>query len=255
MLNKNIIIKENILNYEIFNNTILETPFPLIVKRDNKNYIGKPIVQNTNFKYFKNLKPNKIRKSFNNRFLMPIQRFLYLRTVLQSELDLNEDLADFEKSYYDYLENHMPGIERREIYKKSLNGFTMNLVSMSNRLFSYTKAFVSHCVSNSFVTLFRGRIRDTYYMKVLAKVSCGLIGYKGPKKSTVFARKGVIKQAGFILANKMTSLLDVVFTSKVSRWNRKSVRDLCPNLSYVLNIYITYTRSHGYTKHKNKRRT
>jgi hypothetical protein len=137
-----------------------------------------------------------------------------------------------------------------------LNGIVSNFVSIKHRPFSYTRACITHCVKNTFVTIFRGKnSRDTYYMNVLAKVSCGLIGYKGPKKSTVFARKAVIKEAGTILNNHMTTLLDVVFTSKVSRWNRKSVRDLCPNLSYIITIQITYKRSHGKKKEKTKKRT
>lgn len=81
-----------------------------------------------------------------------------------------------------------------------------------------------------------------------------MIGYKGPKKSTVFARKEVIKNAGNFLASHSTSLLSIVFTSKTSRWNRKSVRDLCPNLSYVIKIEILYKRSHGFKKFPNRRR-
>jgi hypothetical protein len=201
------------------------------------------------------LKANNIPTSFNNKFLKPLNRTLYYRTIKQNYIEaLSTEEA--ENLYFTYLEKNMPNIENHELYKRSLNGFSNTFVSMSNRTFNYTRAFVTHCVKNTFVTIFRGHehLGDNYNMKVLAKVSSGLIGYKGPKKSTIFARKGVIKEAGKILSSNMTSLLDVIFTSKVSRWNRKSVRDLCPNLSYILNIFINYNRPHGYIKQKNKRR-
>jgi hypothetical protein len=201
------------------------------------------------------IKANNLRVSFFNRFLRVKNRTLYRRTVKQNYVR-HMYREDADHIYLHYLEKNMPKVEEKELYKRSLSGYYTNFVSMSNRTYNYTRAFVTHCVKNTFVTIFRGKghRRNNFGMKVLAKVSSGLIGYRGPKKSTVFARKGVIKEAGKLLASNMTSLLDVIFTSNVSRWNRKSVRDLCPNLSYVLNIYINYNRSHGFKKFKTRRR-
>lgn len=203
----------------------------------------------------KTLKANNLRVSFYNRFLKSHERLLYRKTIKQNYVK-HMYREDADSIYLYYLEKLMPKVERKVLFKRSLTGYYTNFVSMSNRTYNYTRAFVTHCVKNTFVTLFRGKghRRNNFGMKVLAKVSSGLIGYRGPKKSTVFARKGVIKEAGKILANNMTSLLDVIFTSNVSRWNRKSVRDLCPNLSYVLNIYINYNRPHGFRKFKTRRR-
>lgn len=203
----------------------------------------------------KMIKANNLRVSFFNRLLKSNTRLLYRRTIIQNYVKrLYKE--DAESIYLYYLEKFMPKVENKELFKRSLTGYYTNFVSMSNRTYNYTRAFITHCVKNTFVTIFRGKkhSKNNFGMKVLAKVSSGLIGYRGPKKSTVFARKGVIKEAGKLLASNMTSLLDVIFTSNVSRWNRKSVRDLCPNLSYVLNIYINYNRPHGYRKLKNRRR-
>lgn len=201
------------------------------------------------------IKANNLRVSYNNKFLLSRKRILYRRTIIQNYIK-HMRRQHAEKVYLDYLEKNMPKIERKERYKRSFNAYYTTFIAMSNRTYDYTRAFVTHRVKNTFVTIFRGKghRKNNYGMKVLAKVSSGLIGYRGPKKSTVFARKGVIKEAGHILSNKMTSLLDVIFTSHISRWNRKSVRDLCPNLSYVQNIYIKYSRPHGFIKKKNKRR-
>jgi hypothetical protein len=201
------------------------------------------------------LKANNLSISFNHKFLISKTRTLYKRTVVQNFVKhMRKQHA--ETLYLDYLDIYMPAIESKELFKRSLSGYYTNFVSMSNRTYNYTRAFITHCVKNTFVTIFRGKghRKNNFGMKVLAKVSSGLIGYRGPKKSTVFARKGVIKEAGKLLSSHMTSLLDVIFTSNVSRWNRKSVRDLCPNLSYVQNIYINYSRPHGFIKLKNKRR-
>jgi hypothetical protein len=251
------------MNFNITNTSLIQTlniEIPPYVKQEdikqNKSAF-KRFKKDDNLessKFSKKLKANNIPFSFNRRFILPKNRYLYFRTIKQNTYDDVSYTHDIEHLYFSYLDTNMPNIEQHEIYKRSLNGFSTNLVSMSNRIFSYTRAFITHCVKNTFVTLFRGNVRDTFYMKVLAKVSAGLIGYKGPKKSTVFARKSVIKEAGKLLANNMTTMLDVVFTSKVSRWNRKSVRDLCPNLSYILNIHITYSRPHGYKKEVTRRR-
>lgn len=250
----------SILNKDLIVNKAQETHQELHDSAINKVYTKK----RTSFIRYKvekpkltstNISANKIYFSFHNKFLRSKKRLLYKKTIKQNYFRKIRK-EDAEKLYLNYLEKYMPAIEERELFKRSLTGYYTNFVSMSNRKYNYTRAFITHCVKNTFVTIFRGKhySKKNFGMKVLAKVSSGLIGYKGPKKSTVFARKGVIKEAGKILSNKMTSLLDVVFTTNVSRWNRKSVRDLCPNLSYVLNIYITYNRPHGYSKQKNKRR-
>lgn len=201
------------------------------------------------------IKPNNLRLSYNNRFLQTKKRMLFKRTIHQNYIRKLNKFVE-ERLYAEYMEKNMQRVERKFLYKQRFKGIYMNFLSFKNRTYLYTRAFVTHCVKNTFVTIFRGENyrKDNYGMKMLAKVSSGLIGYRGPKKSTVFARKAVIKEAGNILTNHMTSRLDVIFTSKVSRWNRKTVRDLCPNVSYILKIYITYNRSHGYTKRKNKRR-
>jgi hypothetical protein len=241
--------------------TILNNPLKTSIINSNANKQDRKekatFIKNTapSDKIVRHLKANNVPMSYNNRFLRSKNRSLYYKTVKQDYIKILSH-EEIEEVYQLYLETNIHDIEKREKYKKSLNGLSANFVSMVYRTFSYTKAFITHCVKNTFATIFRGseRENDNYNMHVLAKVSSGLIGFRGPKKSTVFARKGVIKEAGNILASKMTSLLDVIFTSKVSRWNRKSVRDLCPSLSYVLNIFINYKRPHGYTKHKNKRR-
>lgn len=234
-----------------------------ITKIDIKRRVTLPDVRTQNLliqdipeKIRRKLKTNNIRRSYGNRFLRSKRRILLYKTVIQNYLKVLSSGAII-KMYLSYVEKNMPKIEKRERYKRSLNGLFANFVSMSYRFASFTKVFVTHCVKNTFVTIFRGKKRNNNYNKipVIAKVSSGLIGFQGPKKSTVFARKAVIKEAGNILAGKMTSLLDVIFTSKVSRWNRKAVRDLCPNLSYILNIHINYNRSHGYKKLKTRRRT
>jgi hypothetical protein len=89
----------------------------------------------------------------------------------------------------------------------------------------------------------------------LGKFSCGLLGYKGPKKHTVFARRAVLGRSGDFMTEKSTGILSICFTTRVKRWNKKSIRDLSPNLTYVLEIRITYSRPHGFKKNKNRRRT
>lgn len=201
------------------------------------------------------LKSNKIKSSYNYRFLRFNTRVLYYKTIKQQYRQYVENI---EEMYSSYLQTNMLKIEKREKNKKLLTGMYTAVVPMAYRLYSYTKVYITHCVKNTFVTIFKGQkgeILNQFNMAVLNKFSCGLIGYKGPKKSTVFARKEVIKEAGNYLGGQLTTLLTVIFTSKVSRWNRKSVRNLCPNLSYVLTIFINYKRAHGYQKQKNKRRT
>lgn len=201
------------------------------------------------------IKPNRIKSSYNYRFLRTRARVLYYKTIKQQHRNSIENL---EEIFSSYLKMNMYKIEKREKNKRFRTGMYSALIPMAYRLYSYTKVYITHCVKNTFVTIFRGQkgdILNQFNMAVLNKFSCGLIGYKGPKKSTVFARKEVIKEAGNFLGGQMTTLLTVIFTSKVSRWNRKSVRNLCPNLSYVLTVYINYKRAHGSMKHKNKRRT
>jgi len=201
------------------------------------------------------IKPNRIKSSYNYRFLRTRARILYNKTIKQQHRYIVENI---EEIYSSYLKANMYKIEKREKNKRFLTGMYSALIPMAYRLYSYTKVYITHCVKNTFVTIFRGQkgeILNQFNMAVLNKFSCGLLGYKGPKKSTVFARKEVIKEAGNFLGGQMTTLLTVIFTSKVSRWNRKSVRNLCPNLSYVLTVYINYKRAHGRMKLKNKRRT
>jgi hypothetical protein len=200
-------------------------------------------------------KSNAVKGSYQFRLLRSKKRILNYRTIQQKFMK-RVPRRLIEQAYLKYIGDHIKKIEKREKYKKSLNGFAYNYVSMRYRFFSFTKVFVTNKVGNTFVTISRGKQRENGHssMHVLAKVSCGLIGYKGPKKSTVFARKAVIKDAGSILAGKLTSLLDVIFTTRIARWSRKTVRDLCPGLSYILNIEATYNRTHGKRKYKNKQR-
>ena len=201
------------------------------------------------------IKANRLRVSFHNRFLRSKKRTLYKKTVIQN---YNKPLkkADAEELYVKYLDKLMLKVERKERFKRYIRRIYTTFVPMSNRSPDKTCIFVTHKFKNTFVTIFRGKAytKGRYGMKVTAKVSAGGIGYKGPKKSTVFARKSVIKEAGLIAAGSLTSFLDVIFTSHVSRWNRKAVRDLSPNLSYVNTIQMHFSRPHGFRKLKNKRR-
>lgn len=202
------------------------------------------------------IKPKHIKFSFGSVFLRWRTRLLYFKTVKQQHRDVIEDI---ESSFSYYLQFVISKIERREKHKRFLAGNFSLVVPMAYRLFCYTKVFITHGFRNTFITIFRGDKKEDeknqFNMLPVTKYSCGSIGYQGPKKSTTFARKEVIKIAGNFLGTSMTTLLTVVFTSKVSRWNRKTIRNLCPNLSFVLTIYIFYKRSHGFIKYKNKRRT
>lgn len=203
------------------------------------------------------LKSNLLRGSYNNRLLRSKKRKLYFKTIKQQHR-LKRHVEDFEKTFSKYVEKNIPKIEKREKKKQIMTGRFLNIIPMAFRNYCHTKVYVTHCNKNTFLTVFKGikaQRKNDFKFNVFYKSSCGLIGYTGPKKSTVFARKEVIKEVGSFLGSHMTTLMSVVFTSKVSRWNRKSVRNLCNNLAYVLTISINYTRSHGFIKHKNRRRT
>jgi hypothetical protein len=202
------------------------------------------------------LKSNLLRGSYNNRLLRSKKRKLYFKTIKQQHR-LRRHIEEIEKTFSKYVKKNIPKIEKREKNKQIFTGKFLNLIPMAFRNYCHTKVYVTHCNKNTFLTVFKGmkaQRRNEFKLKVFYKSSCGLIGYTGPKKPTVFARKEVIKEVGSLLGSYMTTLMSVVFTSKVSRWNRKSVRNLCNNLAYVLTIAINYTRSHGFIKHKNRRR-
>lgn len=253
--------------FNLINNTNFTTFFPLEFQTKNENDsnvnsmkskqsldIKLSGIKQSTVKKVK-LKPNLVKASYNNRFFRTIKRLLYFKTIKQQHRRLIEDI---EKIYNYYLNMFMPKIERKEKYKRLLSGTFSNVIPMAYRVYCYTKVFVTHHFRNTFVTVFKGNKTEKtneFEMKPVGKYSCGLIGYQGPKKATTFARKEVIKESGNFLGSLMTTLLTVVFTSKVSRWNRKSVRNLCPNLSYVLTIFIDYKRPHGIIKQKNRRRT
>jgi hypothetical protein len=210
--------------------------------------------QRTPYKKIK-IKRNFLKSSYFNRFLKPQTRILYFKTIKQQHRYFNENI---ELCFYHYLKYNMTKIERRQRNKRQRLGYFTPMVPMRFRPLTLTRVFVTHGIKNTFVTVFRGQQTDVpndYKMSVTGKFSCGLAGYKGPKKSTVFARKEVIKDAGLFLAGSLTTLLIVIFTSKVGRWNRKTVRNLASDLSYVISIHSKRSRSHGRQKFKNRRRT
>jgi ribosomal protein S11 len=203
----------------------------------------------------KTIKRNLINSSYNNRFVKPKYRILYFKTIKQQQRDFNENV---EQGFYNYLNYNIERIERRQKTRRQRTGLFTPLIPMKFRPLTLTRVFVTHGIKNTFVTVFRGQkgdVENDYKMSVTGKFSCGLAGYKGPKKSTVFARKEVIKSAGQFVSSLLTTLMTVVFTSKVGRWNRKTVRNLAPDLAYVVSIYNKRTRSHGHQKYKNRRRT
>jgi hypothetical protein len=222
-------------------------------KHTNKN-IKEKTTTNLKITTYKKLR-NIIKASYNFLFIKPKKRLLYFKTIKQQERYFGENV---EFLFENYLENNMFRVERREKRRRFRTGIFTSIVPMAFRARTFTRVFITHCVKNTFVTIYRGMKDDfvnKYKMMVAGKFSCGLLGYKGPKKSTVFARKEVIKESGLFLAGLLTTLMTVVFTSKVNRWNRKSVRNLAPDLAYIVNIKIKSVRSHGKQKYKNRRRT
>jgi hypothetical protein len=217
----------------------------------DKEKILTPSMKVTTPKKFRNI----IKASYNFRFIKPKTRILYFKTIKQQERYFGENV---EFLYENYIENNIFKVERREKNKRFRTGIFTSIVPMAFRALTFTRVFITHCVKNTFVTIYRGVKDDVinkYKLQVAGKFSCGLLGYKGPKKSTVFARKEVIKESGLFLAGLLTTLMTVVFTSKVNRWNRKSVRNLAPDLAYIVNIITKRQRSHGKQKYKNRRRT
>lgn len=203
-----------------------------------------------------NIKANNLKQSFFNRFLKSKSRNLYFKTIKQQNIRSLEILRDY---FSRYVKKNMQRLERRIKFKRKITGNFSNFVPMAYRAYCYIKVFVTHKRKNTFITIFRGEPDDEtrinhFKQKVINKFSCGVTGYKGPKKSTVFARKEVIKDAGNYLGSLMTTLVSIFFTTRVKRWNRKTIRNLCPNLSYILKIHINYKRSHGKKKYKNRRR-
>lgn len=126
---------------------------------------------------------------------------------------------------------------------------------LSKRRMKIGRINITHAFRNTFVVV--SNVLENNYTKlanVVAKFSCGSIGYRGPKKDTRYAREQTIKAAGnFIGYNQYTSV-DVTYNTHTSFWNKRAIRTLLTSTIFVRFFSVLYNRSHGFIRKQKGRR-
>jgi len=215
------------------------------VKRKLRVYHNKVII--------KGQKPNIANNSYAKRFLIKVKRKLYYKTLGITEIrDLT---SEEEHELYMKAIPHMNKADKRAYRKRKLFKTNSYQQWLSKRRMKVGRINITHAFRNTFVVV--SNLVENNYTKlahVVAKFSCGSIGYRGPKKDTRYAREQTIKTAGdFIAKNDYTSL-DVTYNTHTSFWNKRAIRTLLTSTIFVRFFSVLYNRSHGFIRKQKGRR-
>ena len=217
-------------------------------------------VRNSNIKSFLNFRnnikefnilPNLIKNSYVNRFLLKKYLKLYKKTV---GLRHARSLSTTEE--FQLLKEKEHAILKEEKYHALKKRFKYSFKDrLSNRAPKAGKVYIRHTRANSFLTIFKIFGEDYENDKqVVLKVSCGTIGYHGPKKATRYASEQVFKAGGKFINQQRFTSLDINFIKKTAWWNKRALRGLLTDPIYLRNFSIDHIKAHGFRKFVNERR-
>jgi hypothetical protein len=97
-------------------------------------------------------------------------------------------------------------------------GFHSYYKPLSERAFSFGRIYITYRRKNIFITI--NKLYEDYLNtieRVAFKTSCGVIGYKGPKRATLHAKIEVAKNVSSYLTNQEFSSVDIIFPSGIGR--------------------------------------
>jgi hypothetical protein len=198
----------------------------------------------------KRLAKNIQVNSFANRFLLYRKsRRLYKKTSKYSPLITTT--KEEEDIFYRTL--NFKKYQKILFYQK--NVFFSRRKPLAKMRYRPAKLYISNLKKNTFTTI-QEVVGDDYdkHIKVYYKSSCGAIGYKGPKKSTKFARDDVIKRTGNFFNDSFFTSVDINLKGKITRWNRRYLRNMFDNMLYFRTINILSNRPHGSTRLQKQKR-
>jgi ribosomal protein S11 len=160
-----------------------------------------------------------------------------------------------EENLYSKLPTKIRKMEKRMFYSKEfyLNRSRPLLSKLHPK---YAKLYISNKRKNTFTSVSQSFTEKRFdrSFKLIFKASSGGNGFKGPKKSTVFARQDVIKSASNFINNNYFTSTDIIFNTKAPRRGRKHLRTMFNNLIYIRSIKMTARRAHGYVRKPKQKR-
>jgi ribosomal protein S11 len=219
-----------------------------------KNKVNKILANSVNYipKVIVKKRKEHSRDSYFRRYFYPKGRPLYKRTVLfKANRPVNCQAEETN------LIELRPEIKRQEFYKL-LNtkwGHYSYYKPLSERTFSFGRIYITYRRRNTFITINKLYQRHlSSRERVVFKTSCGLIDYKGPKRTTLHAKLEVAKKASAFLTKNHFTSVDIVFCSGIARIFKRVIRALNEKEIYVRYLIISRRRSHGFLRKKKKRR-
>jgi len=228
---------------------------PLLKERIQRSfrkslYVGK-------HKTIKDKIKKSLKKSYFSRYLKKRTEIPFLRT---HGFDQNLFPDGVEESRLLYKLRR--GLKRYELNKMLNTPFMLNrkiYTPLSERSFYFGRVYLTLRRRNTFVTINTvNQQMFRYYHKtyehVRYKVSCGLLGYAGPKRRTFHARMEVVKSAASFLGDNNFTSVDMIFPSGIKRFLRRFVRVLCESHLYVRYLICPKMKSHGFTRKKKLKR-
>lgn len=209
--------------------------------------------QEDNLSNKKTRKPNIKRISYGNRFLIKKRRKLYKKTIGASSNRMLTTTEEFELLAAKH--KSILREQRRHFFREKFSKVVQRSKPLSKRAAKAAKIYITYKRKNVFVTIAyvtgENYIRNT---EVVAKMSCGGIGYRNKKKTTDFAAEQTIKAGGnFLNMNKVTSI-DIIFTSNIPYKTRKVMSKIIQSPLYVRSISFNKNRPHSYVRKRKAQR-
>jgi ribosomal protein S11 len=201
----------------------------------------------------KGYKPNIATNSYAKRFLIKVKRKLFYKTLGITETrNLN---SEEEFTLYNKALPYMTKADKRAYRKRKLFKTNTSYQWLSRRRLKLGRINITHALRNTFVVISNISGNDfTQGSLVVAKFSCGSIGYRGPKKDTRYAREQTVKAAGNYISYNQYTAVDVTYNTHTSFWNKRGIRTLLTNTIFVRFFSILYKRSHGFIRKQKGRR-
>lgn len=206
----------------------------------------------------KYLRRNLLANAYSNRYLLRTNR-LFKKT--QGLKNMNKLKKSHEGDLVGKLAPKSKALEKRLFYSKEyyLNRYRPPYSKLQPK---FAKLYISNKRKNTFTTVaqsFGGlkakRLKYDKSFKVVFKASSGTNGFKGPKKSTLYARQDVIKTTGLYISNNYFTSIDLIYGTKAPRRGRKHLRTLfASHLIYFRSIKMTSRRPHGYVRRQKAKR-
>nr|ADZ99050.1 ribosomal protein S11 [Physarum polycephalum] len=193
-----------------------------------------------------------LSESYFRRYIFPKGRPLYKRTIR-----FNADLPIYYQEENSILMKLRRDLRRQEVNRMLNKQFKSDIIftPLSERFFFFGRIYLTHRRRNTFITISTiAEDKLNLDERVFFKSSCGLLEYKGPKRSTLHARLEVAKACGSFVAQAAFSSVDIIFPSGVGRVFTRLVRALVERQIYVRYLIIPKRRSHGLTRKKKVRR-